>query len=155
MAIALGIALAVANASTATRGDSAVAKYRSTLNAYCQATTVKLAGFQKKIDAAVKAMDGPMTWKYLGLVIGHDLAETHMIVATPVPSSLRAKMAPALRILRRGATLERRFFALARDPATPKQVIIDLGTELGKLDVPVNRALDRAGLQECGSRQTF
>lgn len=125
--------------------------YQSRVNALCRSYTPRLTAAAARMQKARAAGDLHTSAYYLGVVLGLSLAEGRKIEATPVPATLKPRMARPLHLLHVADTtlqtvLQR---ALAGDAAGFQQG----AATLDKLGPGLNAALDAVGLRDCGSNQ--
>jgi hypothetical protein len=147
--LALGVAVLVSPASTA--AATSPAKYRSTLNAMCRKNTVRLHTIEAQLASARTAGDAQAYTLALGKYFALGLREDATIETTPVPSALRARMAPVIKLLRQAD----RYVHGALTAAGQGNATL-LETDVLKLQALSGRAdrnLDAAGLRDCGSNQ--
>ncbi len=145
--VALVALLAAGAASAATP-----AAYRAQVNGICRTytPTVKKLGAQMRQAAAAK------DYRSYGIALGEllilNLTQDRRVEAVAVPPALEPQMTPILARLRKIDTHAR----LALQSAQ-KGDAAALGAELttiDKLAKPLNAALDKAGLRDCGSNQS-
>jgi hypothetical protein len=130
---------------------SSPARYRASLNAICRANTVKLGALEAELARANKAGDRVAYAVALGEYFGLGLREDATIETTPVPAPLRATMAAATNLLKRVDARVRA--VLAALAARNAQAMEAEARQVAALGGPINRALDTAGLRDCGSNQ--
>jgi len=130
---------------------SGITTYQSRVNAICRSYTPRLTAAASQMKKARAAGDLHTSAYYLGVVLGLSLTEGLKVEATPVPASLKTRMARPLRLLHTAdvtlhTVLER---AVAGDAAG-----LQAGAAtLDKLGPSLNAAFDAVGLRDCGSGQ--
>jgi hypothetical protein len=135
-------------------GTSAAAgttTYQSRVNAICRSYTPRLNAAAAQMQKARAAGDAHTAAYYLGVILGLSLSEGRKVEATPVPLSLKPRMARPLRLLHTADTtlqtvLQR---AVAGDAAGFQAG----AATLDKLGPSLNAAFDAVGLHDCGSGQ--
>ena len=139
--------LAVGAASAATP-----AAYRAQVNGICRGYTPTVKKLETAMDQAAAKKDYHGYGVALGQLLILDLTQDRRVEAVAVPSALATQMAPILARMRRIDGHAR--LALQRAQQGDGA---GLGTELttiGTLAKPLNAALDKAGLRDCGSKQS-
>jgi hypothetical protein len=125
-------------------------QYRAKLNATCHSYWVKGRTASRGFKKAVKQKDAYHFGFYFGRLLVYTIAEDRVVERTPVPPSLRSVMTPTIKTLKREDALG---IALFRDLTTGNSVALQKHSKaLDKLNA--DPGLDRAGLGDCGSRQT-
>jgi len=125
--------------------------YQSRVNALCRSYTPRLDAAAAKLKTARAAGDVHTSAYYLGVILGLALSEGQKIEATPVPASLKPRMARPLRLLHTADTTLHT--ALARAVAGDATGFQAAAVTLDRLGPGLNAALDAAGLRDCGSNQ--
>lgn len=144
-------AAAVALLALGTSVASGATTYQSHVNAICRSYTPRLTAAAAQMQKARAAGDLHTSAYYLGVVLGLSLAEGRRVEATPVPASLKPRMARPLRLLHTAdvtlqTVLDR---AVAGDAAGFRAG----AATLDKLGPGLNAAFDAVGLRDCGSGQ--
>lgn len=134
-----------------TSGAAGATTYQSHVNAICRSYTPRLdaAAAQMKKERAAGDVHGAAY--YLGVVLGLSLAEGRKVEATPVPASLRLRMARPLRLLHTADTTLQT--ALQHAVAGDAVGFQTAAATLDKLGPGLNAAFDAVGLRDCGSNQ--
>ena len=124
------------------------AQYRVKLNGICRGYTLKLKRHENtmKQTTDTKTYDAALQRFFVVW-----LAEDAQLETIPVPSSMRARMMPILRLLKKIDVHLRAAAATARANAETESR--DEWKTITKLVASINRQLDAAGLRDCGSNQ--
>lgn len=124
------------------------AQYLVKLNGICRGYTLKL----KRLENTMKQTTDTKTYDAaLQRFFVVWLAEDAQLETIPVPSSMRARMMPILRLLKKIDVHLRAAAATARANAETESR--DEWKTITKLVASINRQLDAAGLRDCGSNQ--
>ena len=148
------IALTLALASNASGADAApaatdvdnVAAYRARINASCRTLTILALADIQKMTMAAKSRSSSALGAAYGTLLGHNHTFNKVVLSVPVPPAARAQMLPIRKILAREVTL----VEAGMRSRNFRPAIAAVETDGPFLD----RLYDRAGLPDCGSRQT-
>jgi hypothetical protein len=140
------------SALSASAAGGTASAYRAQLNGICRGYTPLMKKTEADAVAAKKAGNVHRVYYDLGFAVSLALREDAAIEAVQVPGTMQPQMAPILKIFRVIDGHARTFFADARKNDL-KSAMAEL-TTIDKLSAPLNGMLDRAGLPDCGSRQT-
>jgi hypothetical protein len=145
--------LAVALATSAATAGSTLTptQYRAKLNAMCRANTPQIKILEADFRRAQKAQDGRAMGIALGRLIVLTLRQDARIRATPVPSRLKTKMLPTMRLLRQADGIMREILVDAT--ASRVRAMVTGLASLQRMTPSINHHLDAAGLRDCGSNQ--
>ena len=131
---------------------ASVATYRSNVNGICRGYTPQLKQVEADATAAERAKNVRKVFYDLGLSVALGLREDAAVEAVPVPAALSAQMAPILRRLR---AIDGHGRTLLRDAqAGDLQGALSESATIGRIGQPLDGMLDRAGLADCGSKQS-
>jgi len=148
-AIAAVAVLVPAAAAAATPSPAA---YRARVNALCRGYTPGLGQAKASLSKAQKANDAHGVGLALGRLLALGLAEDAKIESTPVPSAMRAQMAPILSRLKTIDVHARA--AVSKAAAGDVNGLSAELTAIGRLGSGLNKRIDAAGLRDCGSNQS-
>jgi hypothetical protein len=146
--VAAAFVLLALGASTAAGSTT----YQSRVNALCRSYTPRLSAAEAQMTKARAAGDLHTSAYYLGVVMGLTLTEGRRVEATPVPASLKPRMARPLRLLHSADTTLQT--ALQRAVAGDAAGFQAAAVTLGKIGPNLNAAFDAVGLRDCGSNQS-
>jgi hypothetical protein len=147
----LALGAAVLAGSAGATAAASPARYRSTLNAMCRKNTVQLHTVEAQLASARTAGDARAYTLALGKYFNLGLREDAAIETTPVPTALRARVAPAIKLLRQADRYVHGALTAAGqgDAALLETDVL----KLQALSVRLDHDLDAAGLRDCGSNQ--
>ncbi|HEX6789041.1 MAG TPA: hypothetical protein VF091_07350 [Gaiellaceae bacterium] len=131
---------------------ASVATYRAHVNGICRGYTPQLKQIEADAKAAERTKNVAKVYYELGAGIGLGLREDAAVEAVPVPTGLASQMTPILRQLRTIDGHGRRLLTLAR--AGNLQGVLTESATITTLGRPLDGMLDRAGLADCGSKQS-
>src|SRR5260221_14685504 len=139
--------LAVGAASAATP-----AAYRAHVNGICRGYTPAV----KKLETTMTQAAAKKDYRSYGIALGEllilDLTQDGRVEAVAVPPALLAQIAPVLARLKKVDAHARLALVAARQGnATAMGAEL---TTIATLAKPLNAALDKAGLRDCGSNQS-
>jgi hypothetical protein len=147
--LALG-ALALHGAGSAA-SVSSPARYRGAVNAMCRRTTVQLHAVEAQLARARTAGDAHAYGVALDRYFNLGLHEDAVIETTPVPAALRSTTAPAIELLRQA---DRHVHAVLTAASQGNGLLLQSEVlKLQALAPRINKALDAAGLRDCGANQ--
>ncbi len=127
------------------------AQYRSSLNAMCRKNTIRLHAVEAQLTRARNAGDASAYTIALAKYFDLGLHEDAALETTPVPAALRARMAPAIKLLRQADRYVRGSLAAA---GQGNGALLETDVlKLQALSTRLDRDLDTAGLRDCGSNQ--
>ena len=143
LACAAALSTGVASAST-----PSPAAYRDHVNSLCVSFEPRLKANNARAEQAHQSNDWAAWYRAMGQALQIALDENSRLESFPVPSSLTAKMTPALQILRRFDALAR---AAKADMATGNVSDFEANlTYAAQLASPLSKAFKSAGLTHCG-----
>jgi hypothetical protein len=140
LVLASGASLASASPTT---------EYQAHLNAFCRSFMPRFKQLNSEMEAALTANDLTTYYRALARSVALSLQVDGGIRRAPVPSAMRVRMTPALKLLKQAQALRRSAVASA---AWGDKV--GVGAALRQIAVianPVQTALNEAGLKSCGA----
>lgn len=152
MAWALGAVLVCgASLGVASTPDNSTAKYRAQLNAVCRSYSPKFRATEAAIAAAQSDQNRGVYFASYGRFFSLILAENATIESTVAPPAMKTVMTHPVALLRAIDPALRTGLNAARQEATSG--LVNAVTQANAASAAINRALDRAGLRDCGSNQ--
>ncbi len=140
-----------ASAGIASIAGGPAATYRAHLNAVCRGYSPKFKATQAAISAAQAGQNRGVYFASYGKFFALILAENASIESAVAPPAMKSVMAQPVALLKAIDPTLRSGLNAARLKASTG--LVDAVTRANAASVAINRALDAAGLRDCGSNQ--
>jgi hypothetical protein len=127
------------------------AKYRAHLNAVCRGYSPKFRATEDAIAAAQSEQNRGVYFSSYGRFFSLIIAENASIESTVTPPAMKTLMAQPVALLKAIDPALRSGLSAAQQKASTG--LVDAVTKANAASAAINRALDAAGLRDCGSNQ--